>query len=34
MVPEELKPQAYRAEIIERIKFYTRIAKANNIVLE
>ena len=34
MVPEELKPQAYRAEIVERIKFYTRIAKANNIVLE
>ncbi|MEG0447310.1 MAG: tripartite tricarboxylate transporter substrate binding protein [Comamonas sp.] len=34
MVPEELKPQAYRAEIIERIKFYSRIAKANNIVLE
>lgn len=34
MVPEELKPQAYRAEIIERIKFYERIAKANNIVLE
>ena len=34
MVPEDLKPQAYRAEIVERIKFYERIAKANNIVLE
>ena len=34
MVPEELKPQAYRSEIVERIKFYSRIAKANNIVLE
>lgn len=34
MVPEEVTPQAYRTEIIERIKFYQRIAKANNIVLE
>ena len=34
MVPEDVKPQAYQAEIIERIKFYQRIAKANNIVLE
>ncbi|MET1115051.1 MAG: tripartite tricarboxylate transporter substrate binding protein [Comamonas sp.] len=34
MVPEDVKPQAYKAEIIERIKFYQRIAKANNIVLE
>lgn len=34
MVPEDVKPQAYQAEIIERIRFYQRIAKANNIVLE
>ncbi|MCD2511437.1 Bug family tripartite tricarboxylate transporter substrate binding protein [Comamonas endophytica] len=34
MVPEDVTPQAYRAEIAERIKFYQRIAKANNIVLE
>jgi tripartite-type tricarboxylate transporter receptor subunit TctC len=34
MVPEDVKPQAYQAEIVERIKFYQRIAKANNIVLE
>lgn len=34
MVPEEVTPQAYRTEIVERIKFYQRIAKANNIVLE
>lgn len=34
MVPEDVKPQAYQAEIIERIKFYQRIAKANSIVLE
>ncbi|ADU97959.1 tripartite tricarboxylate transporter substrate binding protein [Alicycliphilus denitrificans] len=34
MVPEDVKPQAYQAEIVERIKFYQRIAKANNIVIE
>jgi len=34
MVPEDVTPQAYKAEIIERIKFYQRIAKANNIVIE
>ncbi|WP_246870137.1 tripartite tricarboxylate transporter substrate-binding protein, partial [Staphylococcus aureus] len=34
MVPEDVKPQAYRAEIAERIQFYQRIAKANHIVLE
>ncbi len=34
MVPEDVTPLAYRAEIVERIKFYQRIAKANNIVLE
>ncbi|XDF34184.1 tripartite tricarboxylate transporter substrate binding protein [Paracidovorax avenae] len=34
MVPEDVKPQAYQAEIAERIQFYQRIAKANNIVLE
>ncbi|MEG0001280.1 MAG: tripartite tricarboxylate transporter substrate binding protein [Comamonas sp.] len=34
MVPEDVSPQAYQAEIVERIKFYQRIAKANNIVLE
>ncbi|QKV52196.1 Bug family tripartite tricarboxylate transporter substrate binding protein [Comamonas antarctica] len=34
MVPEEVTPQAYRAEIAERIRFYQRIAKANHIVLE
>ncbi len=34
MVPEDVSPQAYQAEIVERIRFYQRIAKANNIVLE
>lgn len=34
MVPEDVKPQAYRAEIAERIQFYQRIAQANHIVLE
>ena len=34
MVPEDVSPQAYQAEIGERIRFYQRIAKANNIVLE
>lgn len=34
MVPEDVTPQAYRAEIAERIQFYQRIAKANHIVLE
>lgn len=34
MVPEDVSPQAYQAEIAERIRFYQRVAKANNIVLE
>lgn len=34
MVPEDVSPQAYQAEIVERIRFYQRIAKTNNIVLE
>ncbi|WP_159911092.1 tripartite tricarboxylate transporter substrate binding protein [Pantoea sp. 18069] len=34
MVPEDVSPKAYQAEIIERIRFYQRIAKANHIVLE
>lgn len=34
MVPEDVKPQAYQAEIAERIQFYQRIAQANHIVLE
>lgn len=34
MVPEDVSPKAYQAEIVERIKFYQRIAKANHIVLE
>jgi tripartite-type tricarboxylate transporter receptor subunit TctC len=34
MVPENVTPAAYRAEIAERIRFYQRIAKANNITVE
>ena len=34
MVPEDVTPAAYRAEIVERIQFYQRVAKANNIVAE
>ena len=34
MVPEDISPAAYRTEIGERIQFYQRIAKANNIVAE
>lgn len=34
MVPENVSPQAYRAEIAERIKFYQRVAQSNNIVLD
>lgn len=34
MVPEDVNPQAYRSEIAQRIQFYQRIARANNIVLE
>ena len=34
MVPENVSPQAYRAEIAERIKFYQRVAKSNNVVLD
>lgn len=33
MVPEDVTPAAYRTEIVERIKFYQRVAKANNIVV-
>ena len=33
MVPEDVSPAAYRTEIVERIKFYQRVAKANNIVV-
>ena len=34
MVPENVKPAAYRQEIQQRIQFYRGIAKAHNIVLE
>ena len=34
MVPEDITPAAYRTEIADRIQFYQRIAKANNIVVE
>lgn len=34
MVPENVTPAAYRTEIAERIRFYQRIARANNIVVE
>lgn len=34
MVPEDISPAAYRTEIADRIQFYQRIAKANNIVVE
>ena len=34
MVPEDITPAAYRSEIADRIQFYQRIAKANNIVAE
>ena len=34
MVPEDISPAAYRTEIGDRIQFYQRIAKANNIVAE
>lgn len=34
MVPEDVTPAAYRAEIADRIKFYQRIAQANKIVIE
>lgn len=33
MVPEAITPAAYRTEIVERIKFYQRVAKANNVVV-
>ena len=33
MVPEDISPAAYRTEIVERIKFYQRVAKANNVVI-
>jgi tripartite-type tricarboxylate transporter receptor subunit TctC len=34
MIPENVSPQAYRAEIVDRIKFYQRVAQSNNIVLD
>ncbi len=34
MIPENVSPQAYRAEIADRIKFYQRVAQSNNIVLD
>jgi tripartite-type tricarboxylate transporter receptor subunit TctC len=34
MVPENVTPAAYGKEIAERIKFYQRIARANNITAE
>lgn len=34
MVPEDITPAAYRIEIADRIQFYQRIAKANNVVVE
>lgn len=34
MVPEDITPAAYRSEIADRIQFYQRIAKANNVVVE
>ena len=34
MVPENVKPIEYRQEIQQRIQFYRKIAKTNNIVLE
>jgi tripartite-type tricarboxylate transporter receptor subunit TctC len=34
IVPEDITPAAYRKEIVERIKFYQRIAKDNKIELD
>jgi tripartite-type tricarboxylate transporter receptor subunit TctC len=34
MVPEDITPAAYRKEIVERIKFYQRVAKDNKIVMD
>jgi len=34
IVPEDISPAAYRKEIVERIKFYQRIAKDNKIVMD
>jgi tripartite-type tricarboxylate transporter receptor subunit TctC len=34
MVPEDVTPQAYSRETVERIKFYQRIAKEHHIILE
>jgi tripartite-type tricarboxylate transporter receptor subunit TctC len=33
IVPEDITPLAYRAEIVDRIRFYQRVAHANHIVL-
>ena len=34
IIPEDITPAAYRKEIAERIEFYRRIARENNIVLD
>ena len=34
MVPEDITPAAYRKEIVERIKFYQRVAKDNKIEMD
>ncbi len=34
IIPEDISPVAYRKEIVERIKFYQRIAKDNKIELD
>ncbi|MES2952122.1 MAG: tripartite tricarboxylate transporter substrate binding protein [Pseudomonadota bacterium] len=33
IVPDDITPQAYRAEIVDRIRFYQQLAQANRIVL-
>lgn len=34
MIPEDITPAAYRKEIVERIKFYPRVAKDNKIEMD
>ena len=34
IVPEDVTPAAYRKEIVDRIKFYQRIAKDNKITID
>ena len=34
IVPEDITPEAYRKEIVDRIKFYQRVAKDNKIELD